>query len=146
MKRLSSASHVARNDCGNRLSTRLGRTSAARASSQPCIIAVLRYSSVAASKCIASRALPQSRNRQERIPHNLETMPRFDPPPMERIFCRFAQGYRFERHYILGHAKYKVRATLAAAVMISMALGHVRNGRQQQMRSLVRPVPVLNTG
>ena len=65
---------------------------------------------------------------------------------MERIFSRFAQGYRFERHYIRGHAKMKARATLAAAVMMAMALGHVRNGRQQQLRSLVRPIAVLDTG
>ena len=64
----------------------------------------------------------------------------------ERIFSRFAQGYRFERHYIRGHAKMKARATLAATVMMAMALGHVRNGRQQQMRSLVRPIAVLDTG
>ena len=37
------------------------------------------------------------------------------------------------------------RATLAAAVMMAMALGHVRSGRQQQMRSLVKPIAVLNT-
>ena len=40
----------------------------------------------------------------------------------------------------------KARATLAAAVMMAMALGQVRSGRQQQMRSLVRPVAVLDTG
>ena len=65
---------------------------------------------------------------------------------MERNFNRFAQGYRFERHYIRGHAKMKARATLAAAVLMVMALGQVRNGRQQQMRSLVRPIAVLDTG
>ena len=42
--------------------------------------------------------------------------------------------------------KMKARATLAAAVMMAMALGQVRSGRQQQMRSLVRPIPVLDTG
>ena len=40
---------------------------------------------------------------------------------MERIFSRFAQGYRFERHYIRGHEKMKARATLTAAVMMAMA-------------------------
>ena len=40
----------------------------------------------------------------------------------------------------------KARATLVAAVMMAMALGHVRSGRQKQMRSLVRPVAVLDTG
>ena len=40
----------------------------------------------------------------------------------------------------------KARATLAAAVMMAMALGHVRAGRQQQMHSLIRPIPVLDIG
>ena len=40
----------------------------------------------------------------------------------------------------------KARATLAAAVMMAMALGHVHNGRQQQARSSVRPIPLLDTG
>ena len=65
---------------------------------------------------------------------------------MERIFSRFAQGYRFERHYIRGLAKMKARAKLAGAVMMAMSLGHIRAGRQQQMRSLVRPIAVLDTG
>ena len=65
---------------------------------------------------------------------------------MERIFSCFAQGYRFERHYIRGHANMKARATLVATVMMAMALGHVRSGRQKQMCSLVRPIAVLDTG
>ena len=65
---------------------------------------------------------------------------------MERIFSRFAQGYRFERNYIRGHVKKKARATLVAVVMMDMVLEHVRSGRQQQMCSLVRPVAVLDTG
>ena len=40
----------------------------------------------------------------------------------------------------------KARVTLAGAVMMAMALGHVRAGRQQQIRSLVRPIAVLDTG
>ena len=35
----------------------------------------------------------------------------------------------------------KARAGLAIVVMMSMALGHVRAGRAEQMRSLVRPIP-----
>ena len=44
---------------------------------------------------------------------------------LEPIFSRFAQGHRLARHYIRGHAKMKARATLAAAVIMAMALGHV---------------------
>ena len=45
---------------------------------------------------------------------------------IERIFSRFAQGYQFVRHYILGHAKMKVRATPATTVMMAMAHGQAR--------------------
>jgi len=30
---------------------------------------------------------------------------------------------------------------LAIAVMMAMALGHIQQGRPEQMRSLVRPIP-----
>jgi hypothetical protein len=33
------------------------------------------------------------------------------------------------------------RVGLAVAVMLAMALGHVRQGRPGQMRSLVQPIP-----
>jgi hypothetical protein len=38
----------------------------------------------------------------------------------------------------------KTRVSLALAVMMAMALGHVRQGRIEQMRSLVQPI--LATG
>ena len=65
---------------------------------------------------------------------------------LERIFSPFDQGDRFEHHYIRGHNNSKMRAVLAAAVMIAVALGLVRSGRQQQMCSLVRSVAVLIYG
>ena len=49
---------------------------------------------------------------------------------LERIFSSFDQGDRFEHHYIRGHSKMKALAVLAAAVMMAMALGLVRSGRQ----------------
>jgi len=36
----------------------------------------------------------------------------------------------------------QMRVGLAAAVMMAMALGHVREGRIEQMRSLVRSIPL----
>jgi hypothetical protein len=33
------------------------------------------------------------------------------------------------------------RVGLAIVVMMAMALGHIRQGRPKQMRSLVRPIP-----
>ena len=35
---------------------------------------------------------------------------------------------------------------LARAVMMAMALGHVKAGRIEQMRSLVQPIPLQKTG
>ena len=40
----------------------------------------------------------------------------------------------------------KARATLASEVMMAKVLGQVHSARQQQMRSLVKPVAVLDTG
>ena len=60
---------------------------------------------------------------------------------LERINNRIDHSFGFEKHFIRGLAKMKARAGLAIVVMMSMALGHVRAGRTEQMRSLVRPIP-----
>ena len=60
---------------------------------------------------------------------------------LERINNRIDHSFGFEKHFIRGLAKMKARAGLAIVVMMSMALGHVRAGRAEQMRSLVRPIP-----
>lgn len=65
---------------------------------------------------------------------------------LERINSRIDNDYCFENHYIRGIAKMQTRIGLAAAVMMAMALGHVKEGRQQQMRSLVKPIPAANSG
>ena len=39
----------------------------------------------------------------------------------------------------------QVRVGLALAIMMALALGHVQEGRPEQMRSLVKPVPLLDT-
>ena len=59
---------------------------------------------------------------------------------LERINNRIDNSFGFEKHYIRGKAKMQTRVGLALAVMMAMALGHVRAGRIEQMRSLVRPV------
>jgi len=58
---------------------------------------------------------------------------------LERINSRLDNDFGFEKHYIRGKAKMQTRVGLATAVMMAMALGHVRAGRIEQMRSLVRP-------
>jgi hypothetical protein len=40
----------------------------------------------------------------------------------------------------------QTRVGLALALMMAMALGHIKQGRPQQMRSLVQPIPVADTG
>ena len=59
---------------------------------------------------------------------------------LERINNRMDISFEFEKHYIRGGAKMQTRVGLALAVMMAMAMGHLRAGRIQQMRSLVRPV------
>ena len=59
---------------------------------------------------------------------------------LERINNRIDHGYGFEKHFIRGQAKMKTRIGLALAIMMAMALGHVKAGRIEQMRSLVRPI------
>ncbi len=65
---------------------------------------------------------------------------------LERINNRIDHGFGFERHFIRGSAKMKARVGLAMVVMMAMALGHVREGRVKQMRSLVKPIPAPATG
>ncbi len=59
---------------------------------------------------------------------------------LERINNRIDNSFGFEKHYIRGGAKMQTRVGIAIAVMMAMALGHVRAGRIEQMRSLVRPI------
>ncbi len=62
---------------------------------------------------------------------------------LERINNRIDNSFCFEKHYIRGKAKMQTRAGLAIAVMMAMALGHVKAGRKEQMRSLVKPIPAV---
>jgi hypothetical protein len=59
---------------------------------------------------------------------------------LERINNRIDNSFGFESHFIRGKAKMQTRVGLALAVMMAMALGHVKAGRAGQMRSLVRPI------
>ena len=65
---------------------------------------------------------------------------------MERINSRLDNSFNFETHYIRGLAKMKTRVGLALAVMMALALGQVRAGHAERMRSLVGAVPFLDTG
>ena len=65
---------------------------------------------------------------------------------MERINNRLDHSFNFETHYIRGLAKMKTRVGLALAVMMALALGQVRAGHAERMRSLVGAVPLRDTG
>lgn len=57
---------------------------------------------------------------------------------VERVNSRFDVSYGFERHFIRGLAKMRVRTGLALVVMLGVALGRVREKRKDLARSLVR--------
>jgi len=55
----------------------------------------------------------------------------------ERVNSRFDVSFGFERHFIRGLAKMKLRCGLALVVMLGMALGRVRTQQKEKLRSLV---------
>lgn len=59
---------------------------------------------------------------------------------LERINNRIDHSFGFEHHCLRGQAKMINRVGLALAVMMALALGHIKAGRPEQMRSLVRPI------
>lgn len=65
---------------------------------------------------------------------------------LERMNNRIDNNFGFEDHFIRGSANMTTQVGLALAVMMALALGHVKARREDQMRSLVKPIPVLDTG
>jgi len=59
---------------------------------------------------------------------------------VERVNSRIDNVLGFENHTIRGLGKMRTRVGLALCVMLAMALGRVRIGQQEAIRSLVRPV------
>ena len=64
---------------------------------------------------------------------------------LERINNRVDNNFGFEDHFIRGKTHMTVRLGLALTVMMALALGHVKEGRQAQMRSLIKPIPINNS-
>ena len=56
---------------------------------------------------------------------------------VERVNSRIDVSFGFERHYIRGIQKMKVRTGLALLVMLGMAVGWIEAGQRERMRSLV---------
>lgn len=59
---------------------------------------------------------------------------------VERVNSRLDRVLGFELHTIRGLKKMKLRVTLALVVMLAMALGRIRIGQMDQLRSLTAPV------
>lgn len=56
---------------------------------------------------------------------------------VERVNSRIDNVYGFEKHYIFGKFKMTLRISLALIVMLSMAVGRIRQGQEEEMRSLI---------
>jgi len=59
---------------------------------------------------------------------------------VERVNSRIDQVLGFERHFIRGEQKMRLRLTLGFVVMLAMAVGRIRAGQKEQMRSLTMPI------
>jgi hypothetical protein len=59
---------------------------------------------------------------------------------VERVNSRLDVSFGFERHYIRGLQKMRLRCSIALCVMLAMALGRIREKQKEKMRSLVHAV------
>jgi hypothetical protein len=59
---------------------------------------------------------------------------------VERVNSRIDLSFGFERHFIRGINKMRLRAGLALVIMLAMAVGRIRANQKQLLRSLLRPV------
>ncbi|MFQ5868140.1 MAG: transposase [bacterium] len=57
---------------------------------------------------------------------------------VERVNSRMDNVFGFENHFIRGKAKMTLRISLALVVMLSMAVGRIRQKQAEKMRSLVQ--------
>jgi hypothetical protein len=62
---------------------------------------------------------------------------------VERVNSRLDVSFGFEKHFIRGQKKMEMRVGLALCVLLAMAVGRIKEKRQELMRSLVKsPVPL----
>ena len=59
---------------------------------------------------------------------------------VERVNSRIAESFCFDKHYIRGLAKMRVRCGLALLVMLGMAYGRIKQKQEEHIRSLVKAV------
>jgi hypothetical protein len=56
---------------------------------------------------------------------------------VERVNSRLDVSFGFEKHYIRGLKKMKIRCGIALCVMLAMAVGRIKEKQAEKMRSLV---------
>lgn len=59
---------------------------------------------------------------------------------VERVNSRLDESFGFEKHYIRGLKKMRVKSGIALCVMLAMAVGRITEKQAEKMRSLVKPV------
>lgn len=57
---------------------------------------------------------------------------------VERVNGRLDESFGFEKHYIRGLKKMKIKCGIALCVMLAMAVGRIKEGQAYKMRSLVQ--------
>jgi len=57
---------------------------------------------------------------------------------VERVNSRLDESFGFEKHYIRGKTKMRVRCGIALCVMLAMAVGRIKEKQPDKMRSLVK--------
>ncbi|MDD4528156.1 MAG: transposase [Candidatus Margulisbacteria bacterium] len=57
---------------------------------------------------------------------------------VERVNSRLDESFGFEKHYIRGIKKMKIKCGVALCVMLAMAVGRIKEGQADKMRSLVK--------
>jgi hypothetical protein len=57
---------------------------------------------------------------------------------VERVNSRLDESFGFEKHYIRGKTKMAVRCGIALCIMLTMAVGRIKEKQRDKMRSLVK--------
>jgi hypothetical protein len=57
---------------------------------------------------------------------------------VERVNGRLDESFGFEKHYIRGIKKMKIKCGIALCVMLAMAVGRIKEGQPEKMRSLIQ--------
>ena len=57
---------------------------------------------------------------------------------VERVNSRLDGSFQFEHHYIRGKKKMQLCVGLALIIMLALAVGHLKNGEKEKIRSLVK--------